>query len=128
MALGSEVYDTIDVILSEKTCNQFIVTYIAFDESIVRHAFDITEILKVSRICQGVKIDYPVIRIFVHQKPHEVTSYESGTAGDQYIPHNFILFTALARESRQCGISMPKVSFTFVLSRTEQAGRAAGDG
>jgi hypothetical protein len=67
MAFGGKVDDPADIMLLEKTFDQFTVADIALDKSVARISFDLFEVLKVACIGQQVKV-YDVIVGVLFQK------------------------------------------------------------
>ena len=85
VALGSQMYYTVNVIHSEYTPHIVQIDNISPDKVIVRRILHIFEILQIAGIRKFVKIHNSVLRIFIHKKADHVIADESGTSRNQYI-------------------------------------------
>ena len=52
------------------------------DEPVVGPVLDVLEVREIARVGEFVQVDDPVVRIFVHEQPHDVAADEAGAAGD----------------------------------------------
>ena len=82
MALGSQMDDTIDVLLLHELVEGVEVANVHLHKLIVWLVLDVLQVGEIAGIGQFVEVDDVILRIFVHEKAHYVTSYEACAAGD----------------------------------------------
>ena len=117
MAFGRKVNHSVHFVFFEDIHNRLEVADIGLHEGVIWFVFDVLQVGKVARVSQLVYVNDMIIRIFVHEKSHYVTSNESCTAGDDDVFH--ILLTQIFNESFQYGIVIFNSFLIFVLSSTE---------
>ena len=76
-----KVDDAVHVLLLHKFQDTIEVADVHLHKAVVGLVLNVLEVGKVSRICEFVQVDDPVLRVFVHKQPDDVASDESGTAG-----------------------------------------------
>ena len=67
MALGSKVYDAVDMLILHQLVESIEITDVHLNELIVWTILDVLEVGKVTSIRKLVKVDDTVIWIFVHE-------------------------------------------------------------
>ena len=72
MALGSEMDDAIHLVVLHQFQHQVEIADVTLNESIVRLVLDVLEVSQVACVCQLVKVDDVILRIFVHEKSYYV--------------------------------------------------------
>ena len=72
MALGSEMDDTIHLIVLHQFQHQVEIADITLNESIVWLVLDVLEVSQVTSVSQLVEVDDVILRIFVHEKSYYV--------------------------------------------------------
>ena len=77
MRLCCKVDDSVDLILLHQLQDGVEVAYVSLYEDVVWLVFNILEVGQVSGISQLVDIDDAIVRIFVYEKTHYMTSYEA---------------------------------------------------
>ena len=87
MAFRCKVDDAVDLIFADDAAHLIKVGDVSPHERVVRSSLYILKIGKVAGVCKLVKIYHMIVRVFVDKQPDNVRSDESGTTGDQYIPH-----------------------------------------
>ena len=92
MAFGRKVDDAVHVLLLHQTEHALEITDIHLHEPVVRSALDVPEIGEVARVGQLVKVYYPVSRVFVDKKAHNMAAYEPGAAGYDYATIHLNIF------------------------------------
>ena len=85
MTLCRKVYHAVDIIASKELSHGCRIADIAFGKHVVAAASHIAHVSKISGIGQLVKVDNPVVGIFVDKQPHHMVAYKTGAAGDEYI-------------------------------------------
>lgn len=123
MALSCKVDDAVDLLVLHELVERIKVTDIHPNELVVGLVLDIFEVGEVASICELVEVDDVIFGIFVHEKAYHMASDEACTACDDDISFHIYYFFKFAihclRDSVQYEIRISKVSFIFVLSRTE---------
>ncbi len=87
VALCRKVDDAVDPVVADDAAHLIEIGDVSLNERVVRSALNILKIGKVAGVCKLVKIYDMIVRVFVDKQPDNVRSDESGTTGDQYIPH-----------------------------------------
>ena len=72
VALGSEMDDTIHLVVLHQLQHQVEIADVALNESIVRLVLNVLEVSQVACVCQLVEVDDVILRIFVHEKSYYV--------------------------------------------------------
>lgn len=85
MAFGGKVDDAVHAVLRQQFPDGFEVADVRFYKSVVRAAFYILQVGKVTGISQLVQVDDAVLRIFVHEKAHHMAADKSGATGYDYV-------------------------------------------
>jgi len=124
VALGRKVDNPVDRVLAHDLPHAVEVTDVDPLEDIVRTILHILEVSQIARVCQLVEVNDTVIGILVYKEAHDVAPDKARTARDQYIAFHccsafFNLPIQYSIDSRQWGISRPKVCLILLLSRTE---------
>ena len=124
VALGRKVDNAVDRVLAHDLPNAVEVTDVGPLEDIVRTILHILEVSQIARVCQLVEVNDTVIGILVYEEAHDVAPDKARTARDQYVAFHccsafFNLPIQYSIDSRQWGISRPKVCLILLLSRTE---------
>ena len=83
MGFRREVDDAVHVVFGDDLQHRVEVADVGLDKGVVGLFLDILEVRKVAGIGQLVQVDDPVIRIIVHEQPHDMAADETGSAGDQ---------------------------------------------
>ena len=117
----------VDGVGAEYLLHPLVVADVRLYESVVRGVLDVREIGQIARIGQLVEVDDAVSGVLVYEQAHYMASDEAGAARDQYTAfvrwcHGSLFFRFSMQtfsDSVQCGIRIPKVFFTLVLSSTE---------
>jgi len=126
MALGREVDDATDVVLSEQALDELLVADIALHEGVVGHTFTLSYVGEVAGVGELIEVDDMIFRILFAEVRNKVRAYESGTAGNEYGFHVFLRRYAcsfsLAMQrfspSIQCGMARPKSRLILALFST----------
>ena len=71
--------DSVYLFLLKQLQHRLEVANVHLDKLVVRFALNIPEILKVSGVCEFVKVDYLILRVLVDKQAHHVTTNKSGT-------------------------------------------------
>ena len=85
MRLGSKVDYAVDLLVLHQLVEGIEIADVHLDELVVRLVFYILEVGKVTGVGKLVKVDDIVLRILVYEESYDMTSNESGTAGDYYV-------------------------------------------
>ena len=83
MALGSQVDDAVDVVLTHYVEHLVEVADVGAHEGVVGALFYIFEVGEVAGIGELVEVDDMVLGVFVDEEAHYVRAYEAGAAGDE---------------------------------------------
>ena len=124
VALGRKVDNAVDRVLAHDLPHAVEITDVGPFEDVVRTILHILQIGQIARVCQLVEVDDTVIGILVYEEAHDMAPDKARTARDQYIAFHccsafFNLPIQYSIDSRQWGISRPKVCLILLLSRTE---------
>ena len=93
MALGSEMDDTVYLLVLHQLIEGVEVADIHLDKLIIGFVLDVLEVGKVAGIRQLVEADYFVLWIFVHEEANDMRANEACTASNNYISfHNCLAF------------------------------------
>lgn len=85
MALGSQVNDTVDLILHHESLHQVEVANVAFHKCVVEAVFNIVQVGKVAGIGEFVEVDNAILWIFVDKESHHMRPYKAGPTGNDDI-------------------------------------------
>ena len=85
VALGSKVDHAVDAVFLEDAADRPEVADVGAHEHVVRGLLDVHEVGQVARVGQLVQVHYPVLRVPVHEKAHDVAPDEARTASYQYV-------------------------------------------
>jgi len=83
MGFRREVDDAAHLVFGDDLQYRVKVADVGLDKGVVGLVLDIPEVREVAGIGQLVQVDDPVIRILVHEQPHDVAADEAGTAGNE---------------------------------------------
>ena len=100
MGLGGEVDDAVDVLFLEELQDAVEIADVEADETVVRAVLDVLQVREVAGVGQFVEVDDPVLRVFVHEEPHDVRADETGAAGDDNGSLHGIRFLDFARNDK----------------------------
>ena len=89
MALCSKVDDAIDFLCLHEGKHSLEVADVHLHEAVVGPVLDVLEVGEVACIGEFVQIDDAVLRVFVHEKAHDMASDEAGASCDDDSPHRF---------------------------------------
>ena len=89
MGLRRKVDHAVDRVLLENPADFLEIADVCLDENIVRRILDILQIGQVAGIGQFVKVDNPVLGIFVDKKSYDMAADEAGTAGNKNVSLEF---------------------------------------
>ena len=84
MALRCKVDDAVHMLLAHQGAEPLEVAHVHPHEPVVRTLLDVLQIGQISCVGQLVQVDYPVFRILVHEKAHNMAPYEARAAGYHY--------------------------------------------
>ena len=124
MALRRKMYNTVDLIFAHDLAHAVEIAYVGTLEYIVRTVLNVLQVGKIAGVGQFVEVDDTVIGILVYEEAHDMAPDKARTARDQYVAFHccsafFNLPIQYSIDSRQWGISRPKVCLILLLSRTE---------
>ena len=83
MGLRSEMDHAVHMFILHEGQDTLEVADVHLDEPVVGPVLDVLEVREIARIGKLVQVDDPVVRIFVHEQPHDVAADETGAAGDE---------------------------------------------
>ena len=89
MGLRSKMDHAVDRILLENPADLIEITDVCLDKNIVRSLLDVLQICQVPSIGQFVKVDNPILGILVDKQPDDMTTDETGTAGNKNVSLEF---------------------------------------
>ena len=84
VALCGKVDDAVHMLLAQKGAEPLEVAHVHPHEPVVGAVLDVAQVGQVARVGQPVKIDYPVLRVLVHEKADNMAPYEARSAGYHY--------------------------------------------
>ena len=84
MALGCKMDHSVNLFFLHQGVNRIEIADVRLYEAIIGSVLDILEICQIAGISQFVDIDNPAVRIFVHEKTHDMASDETCAASDDY--------------------------------------------
>ena len=85
MAFGGEVNHSVDVVFGEEFAYRIEIADVGTLENVVRFLLDVFQIREIAGIREFVEIDDAIVRIFVHEKSHDVRADKARTAGYEYV-------------------------------------------
>ena len=85
MALGSEMDDTVYLLVLHKLIESIEVADVHLDKLVVWLVLDVLEVGKITCIRQLVEVDDFIIWIFVHEEANDMRANKSGSASNNYI-------------------------------------------
>ena len=85
MAIGSEVDDTVNLLVLHQVIESVEVADVHLDKLIIRFVLNVLEVGKVAGIRQLVEVDDFILWVFVHEEANHMRANKSGTAGNNYI-------------------------------------------
>ena len=85
MALGSEMDDTVDLLVLHQLVESVEVAYVHLDKLIVWFVLDVLEISKIAGIRQLVEVDDFILWIFVHEETNDMRADKACAASNNYI-------------------------------------------
>ena len=85
MALGSEMNDTVNLLVLHQLIESIEVADVHLDKLILWLVLDVLEIGKITCIRQLVEVDDFVLWILVHEEANDMRANKSGTASDNDI-------------------------------------------
>ena len=83
MGLRREVDHAVHLLFLHQGEHALEVADVHLDEPVVGPVLDVLEIREIARVGELVQVDDPVLRIFVHEQPHDVAADEAGAAGNE---------------------------------------------
>ena len=83
MGFRREVDHPVHMLLQHEGKHPLEVADVHFDEPVVGPVFNVLEIREIARIGEFVQVDDPVVRILVHEQPHDMAADEAGAAGNE---------------------------------------------
>ena len=87
VALGGKVDNAVYIVLLEHFQHFVVVADVGFYKSVVGFVLHIFKVGQIAGVCQFVKVNYLVIRIFVHKQANHMRADETGTASYENILH-----------------------------------------
>ena len=89
MALGSEMDDTVNLLVLHQLIESIEVADVHLDKLIIGLVLDVLEVGEVTSVCKFVQVDDVILRVFVHEEANDMRANKSGTACNNYISfHN----------------------------------------
>ena len=89
MALGSEMDDTVNLLVLHQLIESVEVADVHLDKLIIGLVLDVLEISKITCIRQLVQVDDIILWVFVHEEANDMRANEACTASNNYISfHN----------------------------------------
>ena len=89
MALGSEMDDTVNLLVLHQLIESVEVADVHLDKLIIGLVLDVLEVGKITCIRQLVQVDNFVLWIFVHEEANDMRANEACAASNHYISfHN----------------------------------------
>ena len=85
MALGSEMDDTVNLLVLHQLIESIEVADVHLDKLIIRFVLNVLEVGKVAGIRQLVEVDDAIVGILVHEEANNMRANESGSACNNYI-------------------------------------------
>ncbi len=82
MALGSQMDDTIDLLVLHQLVESIEVANIHLHELVVGLVLHIFKVSQVASVCQLVKVDDVIFRILVYEKAHHMATNKACTASN----------------------------------------------
>ena len=87
MALGSKMYDAVNLLVLHELVESVEVADVHLDKLVVRLVLDILKVGEVASIGELVEVDDVILWVFVHEEAHHMASNEACTACNYYIFH-----------------------------------------
>ena len=87
MALGSEMDDTVNLLVLHQLIESIEVADVHLDKLIIRLVLDVLEVGEVTSVRQLVEVDDALVGIPVHEEANDMRANKSGTASDNDILH-----------------------------------------
>ena len=89
MALGSEMDDTVNLLVLHQLIESVEVADVHLDKLIIGLVLDVLGVGKVTSVCKFVQVDDVIHRVFVHKEANDMRANEACTASNNYISfHN----------------------------------------
>ena len=85
MALGSEMYDTVNLLVLHQLIESVEVADVHLDKLIIWFVLDVLEVGKITSIRQLVEVDDAIVGILVHEEANDMRADEASTACNNYI-------------------------------------------
>ena len=83
VGFGRQVDDAVHPVVGDDPQHRLEIADIGLDEEVVGPVLDVPEVREIARVGELVQVDDPVLRVFVHEQPHDVAADETGSAGDE---------------------------------------------
>ena len=83
MGLRRQMDHPVDMLLLHEGQYALEIADIHLDETVVGPVLDILEVREIARVSELVQVDDPVVRILVHEQPHDMAADEAGAAGNE---------------------------------------------
>ena len=85
MALGSEMDDTVNLLVLHQLIERVEVADVHLDKLIVWLVLDVLEVGKITCICQLVEVDDAIVGILVHEEANDMRADKACAASNNYI-------------------------------------------
>ena len=85
MTLGSEMYDTVNLLVLHQLIESVEVADVHLDKLIIWLVLDVLEVGKIAGIRQLVEVDDLILWLFVHEEANHMQADKSGSASNNYI-------------------------------------------
>lgn len=89
MAFCCQMDNTVDMVLPHQLQHLLEIADVCPYKRVIRFILNIFQVCQITSVCQFVKIDNVIIRIFIHKQTHHVASDEACTTRNKYIPFKF---------------------------------------
>ena len=83
MGLRREMDHAVHMFILHEGQDALEVADVHLDEPVVGPVLDVLEVREIARVGKLVQVDDPVVRVFVHEQPHDVAADETSAAGDE---------------------------------------------
>ena len=90
MALGSEMYDTVNLLVLHQLIERIEVADIHLHEPVIWLILDVLEVGEIASISKLIKVDDVVFRIFVYKQANNMRANEASTTSNDEC--SFILY------------------------------------
>ena len=80
MRFGSQVNNALRLVFRKDAFDLLDIQDIYFLENIIGLILNVPEVLEVTGIGEGIKVDYTIVRVFIYKQPDHVRADKAGSA------------------------------------------------